>query len=348
MNHLRRTLNSITDFRDRVAAVLGTAMVPFLLPFSLNGFMQGRLVTGVLILVLVVLAVVNVISIVRNDRQNIPYGVFYVFILLPILLGIIEIGAVVAFWCYPAALSILFVARLREARVLTGIGVVLLVPFSFLYMSPDYAARFSATYILTCIFGYLIVKLLDEQQEKLTELATTDPLTGAFNRRHMQECLLDAIEQQRRGLNAVSLIALDADHFKKINDLLGHEAGDNVLKNLVDVLHRRTRKIDLVFRTGGEEFIILVQNTASEQAGVFAESLREFIEQTQLLEGVPLTVSLGVAHYEDGEDIDTWLRRADHNLLEAKRRGRNRVWPMPPTTLGAATPPSRKSGRPDL
>ena len=82
-----------------------------------------------------------------------------------------------------------------------------------------------------------------------------------------------------------------------------------------------------MFRTGGEEFVILARNIDPEQVSLFAESLRKFIEQASFLDGQSLTVSLGIAHYEEGEDSDSWSRRADNHLYEAKKQGRNRVWP---------------------
>ena len=128
-------------------------------------------------------------------------------------------------------------------------------------------------------------------------------------------------------MGTASLIALDVDHFKSINDSLGHEAGDQALKGLVDTLLHRKRKLDEVFRTGGEEFVILTHDIEAGQATAFAESLRLHVEQANILDGQTMTVSIGVADYENNESIEAWIRRTDVNLYQAKGQGRNCVWP---------------------
>ena len=326
--------SSVIEFGHRVYMMLGIATAPFLLPFSVNSFVQDRPILGISTLVVVTLLVANAFSIRRRGRILVPLVFLYMLIVSTFLWGFATIGAVVAFWCYPAALVVLFVAERRQARAMIGIGIVLLVPGAFLWMSTEFATRFAITYVMACYFGDLVVKLLNDLQAQLTGLAITDPLTGAYNRRHLQTCAANAIEQNQRGLGSVSLIAIDVDHFKNINDSRGHEAGDNVLKGLVQELHQRKRKLDAVFRIGGEEFMVLAYNIAPGQAGIFAESLRVHVEQAELLDGQPVTVSLGVAAYEEGEDIESWSRRADANLYEAKQHGRNRVWPTPEAQKG--------------
>jgi diguanylate cyclase (GGDEF)-like protein len=128
-------------------------------------------------------------------------------------------------------------------------------------------------------------------------------------------------------LGSATLVAIDIDHFKQVNDTLGHDAGDRVLQNLAEILLQRKRRLDYVFRTGGEEFVILLRNTSLPQAVTFAEDLRRHIEATELLEQHVITISAGMAEYDTAEDIDEWLKRADIQLYQAKQNGRNRVCP---------------------
>ena len=143
----------------------------------------------------------------------------------------------------------------------------------------------------------------------------------------MNDILEVTIEEIRREFGPASLIMLDIDHFKKINDKYGHIVGDKVLVKLVDLLHKRQRKLDYVFRAGGEEFVLILRNTGLQQAISLAENLRKNVEEMELLEGEKITISLGVAEYQTGETEVEWLNRADELLYEAKNSGRNCVRP---------------------
>ncbi len=317
----------MAEFRRRAYVALGFATVPFLLPFAVASFVEGRTGLGAVILVVTAFGLLNRLSIHRGGRFLLPYRALYFIILGVVLWGIATIWPMVAFWAYPVVIVTLVVSDRRQARWLVGSGAALLALAALAWMTTATAARFAMTFGLTWYFGDLVVSLLAEQEARLTTLAPVDPLTGAFNRRHMSAQLSHAIEQQKRGMGEVSLIVVDIDDFKKINDEHGHAVGDKVLSGVVGMLQRRIRKVDSVFRTGGEEFLVLARNIASKQVGVIAESLRAHVEESDLLDGEMVTVSVGVAHYDGSEDAEACVRRADANLYEAKRRGRNRVWP---------------------
>ena len=123
----------------------------------------------------------------------------------------------------------------------------------------------------------------------------------------------------------MTLIAFDLDHFKAINDELGHEVGDNVLRAVGEHLQGRFRGSDKVFRSGGEEFLVLLFNTGEAHGLEIAEQLRSEIERLSLVPGRKLTISIGVASLRLGEDRRTWMKRSDDNLLRSKSAGRNRV-----------------------
>lgn len=161
-------------------------------------------------------------------------------------------------------------------------------------------------------------------ETQLIELATRDKLTGAFNRHKWDELIKDALSLANRG-HHFSLILLDVDHFKKINDTYGHDVGDNVLKILVNALRKRLRETDVLFRVGGEEFAVLVRDTNLEDAGMLAEQLRKKVEALNESGIPPFTISLGVTDYQDFDDQSRIVKRADILLYEAKGAGRNRV-----------------------
>jgi diguanylate cyclase (GGDEF)-like protein len=127
----------------------------------------------------------------------------------------------------------------------------------------------------------------------------------------------------------LSLMIMDLDHFKQVNDQHGHDAGDRVLRETADLLRRRLRKSDQVYRMGGEEFLILMPDTSLEQATRLAEHLRGRFEAMDISfhgQAVPLTTSIGVTEMGGSqEDFDTLLRRADQNMYWCKENGRNRI-----------------------
>ncbi|WP_394181798.1 GGDEF domain-containing protein [Marinomonas posidonica] len=161
-------------------------------------------------------------------------------------------------------------------------------------------------------------------EAQLIELATRDKLTGAFNRHKWDELIKDELALANRG-HHFSLILLDVDHFKKINDTYGHDVGDNVLKLLANTLRNCLREIDVLFRVGGEEFAVLVKDTSLQDASMLAEQLRKKVEALNKSGMPPFTISLGVTDYQDFDDQSRIVKRADVLLYEAKGAGRNRV-----------------------
>jgi diguanylate cyclase (GGDEF)-like protein/PAS domain S-box-containing protein len=175
-------------------------------------------------------------------------------------------------------------------------------------------------------------------REELRALAITDPLTGAFNRRHFLEVLPWEIQRSDRYASPLSLIMLDIDHFKTINDGFGHQAGDRVLVELAEVIRRRIRSVDFLIRWGGEEFLIMLTNTDLGKAVLLAEDILQLLRSQRFSHAGSLTVSLGVTQYRDRESIDAFLARGDNLLYQAKREGRDRVVHdgTGPATLAAA------------
>jgi diguanylate cyclase (GGDEF)-like protein/hemerythrin-like metal-binding protein len=168
--------------------------------------------------------------------------------------------------------------------------------------------------------------LVDESLfRSLEQLASTDLLTSAWNRRHFEEAVTGEIHRSIRYGHPVSLLLLDIDHFKRINDTFGHPVGDQVLREVASRIRSAIRLSDSLTRWGGEEFIVLMPNTGLSSATTLAERIREAIS-TYEFEGIgPVTASLGVADYLPSESREEWLDRADRAMYRAKDQGRNRV-----------------------
>jgi len=166
------------------------------------------------------------------------------------------------------------------------------------------------------------VHLLNQKLGRLTEEAQSDPLTGLANRRAMT-ALLTMLEQAGQ---EYSLLALDIDHFKRVNDTFGHDAGDVALQSVSDILKEHSRTGDLACRAGGEEFVLVLPNTSLQSAVSIAERIREAIAVNEVPHVGRITMSIGVATgQKDGPSFEAVLKLADDRLYQAKDGGRNRV-----------------------
>jgi len=226
-------------------------------------------------------------------------------------------------WLYPLLVANFYCLPRSSALVANLLIVVAIVP----PMVDDVfvGLRVFATLGLVFMFGWVFSQQLERQRHQLARMALQDPLTGAGNRRALNAALEQAQYARRRYARPASLLLLDLDHFKRINDELGHQAGDRVLIGVAGFLAERLRRSDRLFRFGGEEFVILLPETREADALTLAEKLRRGCAELGV-EGVArLTFSVGAAELEAEESVDGWLQRADEALYRAKSDGRDRV-----------------------
>jgi diguanylate cyclase (GGDEF)-like protein len=165
---------------------------------------------------------------------------------------------------------------------------------------------------------------------ELSKMSAADPLTGLANRRTFEEALRAQIAKAEASAQPLSLILIDIDHFKRVNDNFGHPAGDEVVKLVAQALRQQVREVDLVARVGGEEFCILCRDVPQNGAKALAERIRHFVENLEVQfsdKNIRVTISLGVATRSASDDLEAeeLYKQADVRLYEAKRAGRNRV-----------------------
>ncbi len=165
--------------------------------------------------------------------------------------------------------------------------------------------------------------------EELARLSRTDKLSGLANRGHWEECLHREYERFCRTQSPSSLVMLDVDHFKRVNDTYGHQAGDEVIRTLSHLLKRHARSSDIPGRYGGEEFGVLLVNTNEDNALIFAERVRNAVEALTLRHGprqIRFTISLGIAQVDNScQSHEEWIQAADRALYASKNNGRNRT-----------------------
>lgn len=174
---------------------------------------------------------------------------------------------------------------------------------------------------------------LKRSNELLKQLSNTDPLTHLYNRRYLMQAMDREYQRAMRKNDGLSMIMVDIDHFKKVNDTYGHQEGDAVLVAVASLLQSMVRRYDVAARYGGEEFVILLSDTALPQAMLFAERCRCAVQKivfSGIMKSLTVTVSLGVASFPSGnvDCVDSLFRQADEALYRAKQNGRNRVEAM--------------------
>lgn len=164
-----------------------------------------------------------------------------------------------------------------------------------------------------------------ELEKKLQKLATIDSLTGICNRYKLEDAINLQIERYKRYKEPFCYCMFDIDYFKKVNDTYGHDAGDGVLKALSRMVLSHIRKTDIFGRWGGDEFIIILENTNKEKAFAIAEKVRKRVETTVIENKYKITISIGIVQYEEPELKEELVKKADEALYRAKENGRNQV-----------------------
>jgi diguanylate cyclase (GGDEF)-like protein len=182
---------------------------------------------------------------------------------------------------------------------------------------------------VTCLYQELI-QSLQREVECLKEQAQSDALTGLYNYRFFADSLPREMERAQRSLQPMSMIMVDIDHFKKLNDQWGHETGNQALVHIAQLIYQTIRKLDIACRFGGEEFVVILPNTDLRQSIYVANRIREVIEMTPLeldAQSISMTASLGVDEYRANhtDSIDGFIERVDAWLYQAKHSGRNQV-----------------------
>jgi len=290
-------------------------------PFTIKTIIYGQYVLSVSFSLFILTASVYLYYLTRRKIPPISVYTPLLCMCFSQSLAVFIIGINAIFWAYPSVITFYFVLPARKATVFS---LLLLFQSSIsLYVQTDIAVtlRFLFSLMIVLVLILIISNHILALKSELIKLSTTDPLTGAFNRRHLDHSLEEVMIH-----DTVSLLIIDIDHFKQVNDTHGHETGDQVLKCLVDSLHRHSRKDDLVFRMGGEEFVMILPHTTAAQAKVYAEYLR--LELAKLAIGdttQTITVSIGASELADNDSPQIWLKQADLCLYQAKAQGRDKV-----------------------
>lgn len=246
--------------------------------------------------------------------------------LTAVVLTIYLKGADQQLWLFPALISTFYLYKPKTGAVFSITTTIIVMPIIFQQTSLVTLATMLITLAITLSFAYIFATQMAHQRQLLVEQATKDPLTGAGNRRALSEKVEQLIASFKRTGSKVTLLLLDLDNFKNINDTFGHNVGDRFLVGMTKLLKSRIRASDSLFRFGGEEFIIVAENTGINSAEILAEELRISVEKTKIIAEATVTVSIGIAELVMDENNEQWIKRADNALFKAKETGKNKVY----------------------
>jgi diguanylate cyclase (GGDEF)-like protein len=317
-----------TNFRLAVLTLLCGSALLGVLPFIWFRFSQGQVAAG-LVDVGISIVLLGVITFAwRGGNIETAGRVCIVATAAGCVAVTWLVGLAGVLWTYPLVLGacVLVGRRLAIAVSAMSIAAIATVAVHKGVIPPGSpTVMFVATSALAGVLSLLFSERARMQHAKLEELASRDPLTGALNRRAMDRELPLAVEANRRHGATFGLAIFDIDHFKRVNDNYGHEAGDQVLVDFAALLRNGIRKLDQVYRMGGEEFVVLFTAIDAQALPSLCDVLRAKVESQLHGGGDAITVSTGCAMLQPGEDHGAWLARVDAALYRAKRGGRNRV-----------------------
>ena len=296
-----------------------------ILPFAVIRFMQGEFIVGLVDSILITGMLLLGTYVYITHKTKIASLVLTVFALAGMTAVVHLKGPSVVYWAYPTMVAVYFILPPRMAIKLTLLAAVAMASALFDKMEFTAFIAVGMTLVVNNVFAFLFSKRMQRQQSQLTQLVRLDPLTGVGNRRALNDKLDDIIAINNRQQQQVSLVVLDVDYFKRINDNYGHTAGDQVLIKLTKVINARIRETDYLYRFGGEEFVVVLTGTDKTIALKISEQLRKLVEEADILEDMVVTVSIGVAEIIKGDNADSWIDRGDRAMYHAKETGRNRV-----------------------
>jgi diguanylate cyclase (GGDEF)-like protein len=311
------------DFDLAITMLFGTIAIVVLSGFAVFRFLTGHVLGGI-VNSAIVLLLLAVLSYGWRSGNTLRTGTTWVVLtVIGCIASALVLGKTAVYWAY-LILSINFALTRRTWALAANLALIAsMVLLPGMFTTGFERAAFAATALLVTTYGWIFAVRLAHQHRRLEVLAAHDPLTGAGNRRLLQHDL-ERLTEARAGDGAV-LAVLDLDHFKQVNDTLGHEAGDRVLVRLVEIARGRLRKTDGIYRFGGEEFVLLLPATDTRAARPLLEDLHALLNAGLAGPSGGVTVSIGAAALAEGERWSAWLARADAALYRAKQAGRNRV-----------------------
>lgn len=321
--YIIRSENNRLPAEGYLPLILSAAAALGVLPFAIRRFMHGEWLAWIIDVILIVGFLALGAHVFRTRKVRLASVALSVLAVGGVLATVYLNGPQQVYWAFPALVGVFYLIRLREAIACALIVLFALIPPMLAADNPLETTTALIAIVITSVLAVAFAMITNRQRTQLLKLATKDPLTGAGNRRALDNKLRDVVNVFQRSGTPASLLMLDLDHFKTVNDLLGHAAGDQILKNVTEIINLRIRVTDSLYRIGGEEFVVVLEGADVEHAAHLAEQLRTLVDANELVPEHTVTISLGVAELRKSESPYDWLHRADEAMYRAKDSGRN-------------------------
>jgi len=314
-----------SNFKLAIILLFGVIALVAILPFAIYRFATGNVEAGMVDAAILACIAAGVIYAWRGG----DVARAGIVVMVTSTVGCLAIGVLFGLpgllWMYPILLANFLMVDRLKAFLIAVLAMLFIVVKDGLFASMQQEMMFVASASVTILFSLVFASRTESQRLTLESLAAHDTLTGAQNRLAMERALGLVTQGRREDDPGAGLAILDLDHFKRVNDGFGHEAGDHVLSEFVVLVRRHIRRGDSLFRYGGEEFVLMLPGVDASSLSRIAEVVRSGVESDLRHERHHVTVSIGTAMLSPGEDWQSWLGRADAALYRAKRGGRNRV-----------------------
>lgn len=323
------------DFRLSLILMFCIPAVIAIGGFGVYRFLQGDWLMMVVDIVMVT-ALISIGSFAWLTDKTLIAGIILVICTGPGVVSVVYLAGIMGlFWAYVDTIATFFLSPPKYAIPKVILMMIATVAGGWAHglgLLPLIA--YTTTLFVISIFAFSFARRSRTQARQLAEQTIRDPLTGAGNRRALEEELSIAISRVQRGEAGAGLLMLDLDYFKLINDRYGHSDGDEVLKQFALLVRTHSRKGDRLFRFGGEEFVLLLNNVREQSMILAARHIQQALRDHLSLHGQAVTCSVGAALAVPDDDWESWLVRADSAVYQAKADGRDTliVAPLPAGT----------------
>ena len=313
------------DYQLAIITLFGACGALSVLPFALYRWHTGTYALAALDAAIALGISAVVVYAWRTGRTRGPGFLMTAINNTGVVMSALLLGDAGLPWLYSVLMANFFLVPRRIAAALALLEVAGLAIHGGAFDSTSHLASFVVSSLLASMLAFILAHWTDHQRNQLELLAAHDTLTGLGNRRAMEQDLQRAMLVSERNRTPCGVAIVDIDHFKLINDRHGHAGGDAVLVAFAELLRSSVRKVDGVYRFGGEEFLLLLPGADVAGLETLTETLRVKIAQSRQGPDGNLTASLGAAALAAGESAQSWLSRADTELYRAKGLGRNRA-----------------------
>ena len=314
--------------RRRVLKFIVLVVLLTFLPLTIKNFVIGETFLACVLLSFLVSLLIEAYAVLYLHKNIIGYSVPLALISLSIILSVDIFGTLATYWVFPIITAVVFIIPQRYAIIINSIIILGTTMAATQHQVPAITLRFFIALLCCAFISHFAIEALRKLQHELRNLSTKDSLTGAFNRYQLETFLQSAADeklQNPQSLVQSSIAILDIDYFKQVNDLYGHDVGDQIIKEVVNTIKANTRKSDILFRLGGDEFLLLLIGTSKDDANDIVKHFSRLISEGRSSAPFQINLSIGIAELVAHEEIDTWMKRADIALYAAKNNGRNQV-----------------------